>query len=357
VRRSIVLVSAVSLVLLLVACGGGPGPSASPPGGPTTPAASASAPASPSASNTESSVPTGLDGRIVFARQTGTDALMTFTVNPDGSDVRPLFSDGPSEMPRWSPDGTQIQIFCCDDGMAAHLIDPKAGDVLGLPSPDATLELHCGFAWSPDGERLACEAFGIDDPSLNGIYSVRASDGEGLTRITSIPEGDDIPGDYSPDGTQMVFARSEASEMPDEFVEAGLFVANVDGTGVHKISGPGPFIDIFAGSWSPNGGAVLFAARRTPADHKAIWVVNADGSGLHQLELPLPCGGPFSDLTSVGCYAPEWSPDGTMIAFTQSTPDGITENLFIVKADGSGLFQVTDDGGDDQADWGLPPSA
>ncbi len=356
-RRSIVLVSVGSVVLLLAACGGGPGSSASPPAGATTPAASASAPASPSASSIVSPVPSGLDGRIVFARNTGTDTLMTFTVNPDGSDVRPLFSDGPSEMPRWSPDGTRIQIFCCDDGMAAHLLDPNAGELLGIPSPDPALEIHCGFAWSPDGERLACETFGIDDPSLNGIYSVRSSDGGDLTRITSIPEGDDIPGAYSPDGTQMVFARSEPSAVPGEFVESGVFVTNVDGTGLHKVSGPGPFVDIFPGSWSPTGDAILFAARRTPADHKAIWVVNADGSGLRQLELPLACGGPLSDPTSVGCYAPDWSPDGTMIAFTQSTPDGIRENLFIVNADGTGLFQVTHDGGDDQADWGLPPPA
>jgi hypothetical protein len=35
--------------------------------------------------------------------------------------------------------------------------------------------------------------------------------------------------------------------------------------------------------------------------------------------------------------------------------DGATENIYIVNADGTGLFQVTDGGYDENADWGVPP--
>ena len=80
-----------------------------------------------------------------------------------------------------------------------------------LPPPDPDIETFCGGAWSPDGERLACEAYGVDDRGRNGIYSIRVSDGGGLTRITSNPGGEDIPGDYSPDGTRLVFFRVEAN--------------------------------------------------------------------------------------------------------------------------------------------------
>jgi len=54
------------------------------------------------------------------------------------------------------------------------------------------------------------------DPSLNGIYTIRAFDGGDLTRLTVSPyppQGDfgggDIPGDYSPDGSQFVFMRAK----------------------------------------------------------------------------------------------------------------------------------------------------
>jgi hypothetical protein len=144
------------------------------------------------------------DGRIVFARAepsagvlAGDGDTYTYTVNADGTDEQPLFPEGPSASPRWSPDGADIHVFCCDDGMAAHVLDPETGVIqTSFPSPDPTLETFCGGAWSPDGKRLACEVFGVDDPSRNGIYSIRASDGGGLTRITSVTGGDDIPGDY-----------------------------------------------------------------------------------------------------------------------------------------------------------------
>ena len=101
---------------------------------------------------------------------------------------------------RWSPDGSEVSVFCCDDGMVAHIVDVVTGDVRGVETPDPTLELHCDFGWSPDGERLVCEGYGVDDPSRNGIYSVRASDGGGLMRITSNPDGGDIPGTTRPTG-------------------------------------------------------------------------------------------------------------------------------------------------------------
>jgi len=275
--------------------------------------------------------------------------LSTYTVQTDGSDVQPLFQEGSSEMPRWSPDGSQVQIFCCDEPVAAHLIDPVSGNVRTLPLPDPALEAHCGFAWSPDGRRLACEVFGVEDDHLNGIYSIRTSDGGGLQRITTSPGGDDIPGDYSPDGTRMVFTRSSAEG------DAGLFVTDVDEAGLRELTDPDrPLVDISPGSWSPTGDQILFAARRNEDHHKTIWVVNADGSSLHELAIDPTCGGLWSEPEAIGCYSPTWSPDGRRIAFVRSTPAGVDDGIFIVNADGSGLVRVTD-GEDDQPDWGTVP--
>jgi Tol biopolymer transport system component len=295
----------------------------------------------------------GPNGRIAFARhdpllgaRAGDEESVTYTVNPDGSHVQQLFTEG--ARPRWSPDGTEIQIFCCDDGMAAHFIDPGTGDLRTLPPPDPTIETFCGGSWSPDGKRLTCEGYGVNDPSLNGIYSIRASDGGGLTRITSNPGGNDIPGDYSPDGRRLVFIRFE-DDRP-----AGFFVTHVDGSGLRRLTPTDMILDDsgFAGSWSPTGDEILIVALASEDAHKAIWVVNEDGSSLHQLPITPACGGPFSDPTSHGCYSPGWSPDGSKIVFTRSSPSGDQENIYTVNADGSGLFQVTNGGGDDNPDWG-----
>jgi len=145
------------------------------------------------------------EGRILFGREE-TDL---YTVNPDGSDLQLLMED--AFMGTWSPDGTEVSVFCCGDGMAAHIVDVASGNMRLLEPQDPALETHCGAAWSPDGERLVCGAYGVDDPELNGLHSIRASDGGDLTRITSNPGGEDRAGDYSPDGTQIVFMRWQGS--------------------------------------------------------------------------------------------------------------------------------------------------
>jgi Tol biopolymer transport system component len=291
----------------------------------------------------------GPNGRIAYTQfEPATGSTVTYTVNPDGSHVQPLFARG-SEGPHWSPDGSQVSIFCCDDGMAAHILDPDTGSFRELAPPDPTLETHCG-QWSPDAQRLACESFGITDPNRNGIYSIRSFDGGGLRRITSNPGGDDIPGDYSPDGKRLVFVRT------DEDGQVGIFVTRLNNTGVRQITPSGMLVhEFFGGSWSPSGNRILVAAR-SDADHRlAIWVVNADGGGLHQLPITPACGGAFSDPRSISCFQPGWSPDGTKIVFTRISANGMQENVYTVNADGSGLTQVTNTGRADQPDWGPHP--
>jgi len=211
--------------------------------------------------------------RIVFKRlDASTGGTVIYSVNPDGSQATQLFEEV-AEAPRWSPDGTEIAIFCCDDGLSVHILDAATGELRTLPQPDPGLEAFCGHSWSPDGERLTCESFGTTDSGRNGIYSIRVSDGGDLQRITSVPDGDDLPGDYSPDGKQLVFVRL-AKQGP-----SGLFVTNVDGTGLKRLTPDGMLFDESGsnGRWSPNGDQILFVARTAEENHKAIWVVDADG--------------------------------------------------------------------------------
>jgi Tol biopolymer transport system component len=187
---------------------------------------------------------------------------------------------------------------------------------------------------------------------------VRASDGGDLMRITSNPDGGDIPGDYSPDGTQLVFKRF-ADQVP-----TGMFVVDIaeDGAGSGEPRQLTPATMILddtghAGRWSPDGGTILFVARESANHHKAIYSVaigEAGDGAISQLPIAPGCGGPVSEADAFGCYAPSWSPDGDRIVFTRSEPDGSNERIWIVNADGSGLLQLTD-GTDDNPAWGTPP--
>jgi TolB protein len=298
----------------------------------------------------------GPNGRIAFSRfDPALGGSVTYTVNPDGSHVQQLFPRA-SNSPHWSPDGSEVAIFAADaDGqetLSTVIVNPDNGTFRELLMPDPTLFTGC-TVWSPDGTRLACEGGSDTDPSREGIYTIRSSDGGGLKRVTSNPGGHDIPGDYSPNGKRLVFLRVDQND------QVGLFVVKLDGGGLRQITPPGAILngEENFGSWSPHGNQVLFAMRTAPDRRYSIWVVHSDGSGLLQIPITPSCGGAFSNPRSTGCFGPGWSPDGTKIVFARVTAGGTQTNIYTVNPDGSGLSQVTYSGGDDRPDWGTHPLA
>jgi Tol biopolymer transport system component len=286
--------------------------------------------------------PRGANGEIAFARNNPSlGDTQIYVVKPNGNGER-LLSTTALESPRWSPDGRQLSA-CCTDGGEAAIVNPDNGSYRVLPQADPALQLYCG-PWSQTGDRLACEGFGQTDGTLNGIYTVRASDGGGLRRVTSTPNGDDIPGAWSPDGNRLVFGRLASD---------ALFVVNADGRGLKQITPDGSNLSSF-GSWSPQGNEIVFSRHATPDARSTLWVVRADGKGLHQIDVQPAdeCGGLSSDTTSHACIEPVWSPDGRKIAFARGANIDADGQIFTINPDGSGLTQVTTGPGDQSPDWG-----
>ena len=276
--------------------------------------------------------PPGANGQIAFARFDATlGDTVAYTINPDGTNQQQVFSPTvTAELPHWSPDGSRIADSCC--GLAAFIVNPDTGSNVQLPMTDPDLFYACNV-WSPDGRHLACEA-GFIDPSRQGIYTIRSSDGGGLTQITSNPGGDDIPDSYSPDGKRLAFTRQN----PDGSLT--LDTVKLDGTGLLQLTPTGMDIQFGTGAWSPQGNDIVFSAQASDSVAGSIWVVHADGSGLHQLPIPA-CGGPFSDPNFNYCLEPAWSPDGKKIVFSLFIAATAQREIYTVNADGTGLFQVT----------------
>jgi Tol biopolymer transport system component len=284
----------------------------------------------------------GANGLIAFVRSdlnTGIDT--TYIMNPDGSHLQAVLPgiEG-THAPHWSPDGTQLALLapldnpCPPCAASTIILNPDTGSYRILSPPDPNLSTACSI-WSPDASHFACEV-GSDDGSRNGIYTIRTSDGGGLTQITSNPGGDDVPIDYSPDGTQIVFGRCTTT--------SALYVVNVDGTGLHQIT-PGGFCDD-DGSWSPDGTEIAF-------EHDgSLFVVHPDGTGLAKIPLATSSRNREGDVT--------WSPDGRKIAFllrVRRGPGTSQEGIGTANADGSDVQLVTSalPYFDHEADWGPHP--
>ena len=179
---------------------------------------------------------------------------------------------------------------------------------------------------------------------------LRASDGGDLQRVTYEPNGDDCPSDYSPNGKRLVITRANETTYEIDTVK-------LDGSGMKRITPEGMDFNFCNGNWSQQRNDIVFSAHVPNGDyHSSVWVVHFNGAGLRQLPIAGPCGGPFSDPATYGCFNPVWSPDGRKIAIGRNQDDG-QRDLYTVNADGSGLFQVThtDDISEFNGDWGIHP--
>lgn len=246
-----------------------------------------------------------------------------FTVRPDGSQPSDLHVSATCAV--WFPDGTKILIANDEAVVAGAPLRPAviAPDGSNLRPLDATrnpdLNLGCGEV-SPDGTRIALEGFGQEGhDELDGIYSVRTSDGGGLARLLKGPV---TPPRYSPDGTRLSFFDTKEGVSPTG--SGALFVMGADGTGQVRITPWGYAFPDHA--WSPDGRWIVFQR-----PYGQTYLVRPDGSDLHRVPLSLPSG--------TGASNPSWSPDGTWIVFSLQQPDHAA--IFMARPDGTGLREVT----------------
>ncbi len=128
--------------------------------------------------------------------------------------------------------------------------------------------------WSPDGDRLACEAFHlVDEAFQSGVFTVRAGDGGDFRRLTTnpYPGGADLAADYSPDSDLIVFLRNRL----DGSTNSALFVVDVEASVIRRITPWGKARN--GGGWSPDGKWILFNDYRG-----RLWTVHADGTAMHR---------------------------------------------------------------------------
>jgi Tol biopolymer transport system component len=265
-----------------------------------------------------------------------------YAVSPDGSGSRDLGLSATCAI--WFPDGGQI-LATNDAGVGqGSPLRPAivAPDGTGLRSLDATrnpnLNLGCGDV-SPDGRRIALEGFGSHGHSeLDGIYSIRASDGGDLIRLVRGPVS---PPRYSPDGTRLSFFDTTEGTSPTG--SGALFVMPADGgTDPVRITPWGYAFGDHA--WSPDGSWIVFQR-----PYGQLYLVRPDGSDLHRVPVELPAG--------TGALNPSWSPDGASIVFSLQRSDGA--DISMVRIDGTALREVVSAPGAQlqSPDWATPSTS
>ncbi len=178
-------------------------------------------------------------------------------------------------------------------------------------------------AFSPDGNQVAFALHGKDN---SGIYTTTVG-GEKALRLTS-NSGDCCPR-WSPDGRHVAFSRS-AREGVDIYVipslggtEHRLLPSPPEEHRIAKVPGwrfSGRCLD-----WSPNGKVVAFSDSQPDKIHAWISLLSVVDSTTRRLTSPSS-----QNLD----YGPAFSPDGSSVAFVRGIVAGVVEDLYVVPTAG-----------------------
>lgn len=241
-------------------------------------------------------------------------------VDLDGT-IRSTIPDLPdgAAMPDISPDGSQVAFTVFDQRAELSAVSRIA--VMNLDGSGSQIVTNGNTSsvawprWSPDGTRLLfVRVLSYRSQQTNGLgygrLVVMNADGSNVRVIHGTRSLDGQPPAWSPDG-RFVLYTSLAGDTQQ------LVVIPVTGGRSQTISGSAHAES--EGTWSPDGQSIAFVRQanvvvEAPAGptHQSmdqIWLMNADGSEKHLL----------AALPNAHAEAPEWSPDGSMIAFVGST--------------------------------------
>lgn len=298
-------------------------------------------------------------GSLAIARQQASEGIAVVLItDATGEDAQPVALEDPMEQfgsAIWSPDGMSLLITNTirTDGdrllpFRPAVVAPDGSSYQLLRPPGAPFNMFCDV-WSLDGARVLC-SFGN---RAGGIFSIRVADGGDPVRLTRNPfQGawtEDVPGSFSPDGSQLVFVRTRPASGGHDQPQGALFVKDIDGSS-HRITPYGlPQWEEFgwAVQWSPDGDRILFASVEGAHGHRGhLYLINPDGSGLHRIRIDT-AGRPYS------AWSPGWAPDGSRIVFSMFL-DG-QQDMYTADPDGANIAQVTNtDAWENAADWTAP---
>lgn len=242
--------------------------------------------------------------------------------------VRPVTTDHAWNIDAsWSPDGRRIAYESTRDGRSdLYVMDLASGFIRRVTDGRGFSD---NASWSPDGSWIVFRSSraGITAPLGHGrnygdLYVVHP-DGTGLRRLTDQHGFNGDPA-WAPDGSRIAFGSDRDGDY-DIFTMAQDGTDQLQLTNFHRAGG-----NSARPRWSPDGSRIVFnGSNPNPTPPNSLYTIAADG-------------GDPARLTDGFDFRPDWSPDGGWIVFIRQSSARF--DFFAVRADGSGVTQLTWDG-------------
>jgi TolB protein len=269
----------------------------------------------------------GVNGRIMYAAQAGRYEQL-FTVRPDGT--------GRRQITRFKDSAGGSLSHWSPDG--TRIVFTRRWD------PDGPNEREQIYIANADGSNLKpIELAGVEpiqpawfpdgrrvlflDLASRATFKIVNADGTGL-RDARMPSFGDSACVFS-DGKRVAVLRPRS---PGNDEVQAIFVVRLDTGRATRVTAWGSYTETI--DCSPGGTRIVFAKPAFGPPRSAnVFTIRADGTGLRQLT--------HSRGGSVNNNPNSWSPDGKKIVFT-SNPGGQSDRvLFVMNADGTGVRQLT----------------
>lgn len=260
--------------------------------------------------------------QAAFPGRNGQISVDGQVVNPDGTGLRPLVN---GTHVRWSADGMRIVFTPTGGGIAIARADGNDVRIISANSTDRDP------TWSPRGDRIAFarEVPGSPFGSLQ-IFTV-ALDGSDLQQLThtEFTAFNDAP-DWSPDGATIAYTQGYLGS-----VCGTLLGVRPDGAPAPLPVSTSPAVRPFHPDWAPDGSGLAWTASNACARMVGASLIGPDRRTLVRYDQD-DCGFPGPTCRWYTNQRPAVAPDGSAIAYEQSSTGGPGSTVRIIGTDGTG---------------------
>jgi len=214
--------------------------------------------------------------------------------------------------------GGDVFVAAADGSDVRAIATGPASDSNPVFSPDGT---HVAF-WRTEGDTLSVVTAMADGSGPVTVPLPRGAkrSQQNLAFLT-----------WRPDSRRIAFSLSLPTEE-----RPGIWVVDAAGGTPTRLTDPGHWAA--DPTWSPDGKQIAYHGEQLSDTENGVWLMSADGSDSRQLSRAFGSGAAF--------MLPQWQPGGDLIAY-YAGDDGAHE-VYVVRADGNGELDVSNDATDDE---------